>query len=94
MKRTPLRRVGKKQRRDRAELAELAPFGSCEAVFSLMCTGRGEVWHHITLRSRGGSNDRENLLRVCAPCHRAIHDNPTEATARGFMRSRYGGDAA
>ncbi len=43
------------------------------------CRGRGcggtrflDV-HHVMPRDRGGSNDPENLITFCAPCHRLIH---------------------
>lgn len=41
--------------------------------------------HHRKLRSRGGSNDLENLVAVCPGCHNTIHDYPALATERGFM---------
>lgn len=30
--------------------------------------------HHIRYRSQGGSDIRENLIRLCMYCHRSIHD--------------------
>ena len=30
--------------------------------------------HHIRYRSQGGSDIRENLIRLCMYCHRGIHD--------------------
>ncbi len=30
--------------------------------------------HHIRYRSQGGSDIRENLIRLCVYCHRGIHD--------------------
>jgi predicted RNA-binding Zn-ribbon protein involved in translation (DUF1610 family) len=43
------------------------------------CRGRGcggtrflDV-HHVVPRDHGGSNDPENLITLCAPCHRLIH---------------------
>ena len=29
--------------------------------------------HHIRYRSQGGSDIRENLIRLCMYCHRGIH---------------------
>lgn len=31
-------------------------------------------FHHIVPKSRGGSDAPSNLIEVCPPCHRAIHD--------------------
>lgn len=30
--------------------------------------------HHIKYKSQGGDDIRENLIRLCATCHRKIHD--------------------
>lgn len=30
--------------------------------------------HHIRYKSQGGSDIRENLIRLCMYCHRGIHD--------------------
>ncbi len=30
--------------------------------------------HHIKLKSQRGDDVRENLIGLCATCHRAIHD--------------------
>lgn len=100
MKRTtPLRRVGKKGRRDAAELKRvkaevlLRSRGRCEAwEFSPLCTHYGVVTHHIVRRSQGGTNDPENLLWACVPCHDRIHAAPAEALTRGFLKP--GGEAA
>lgn len=29
--------------------------------------------HHIQSRSKGGSNKKQNIIQVCANCHRLIH---------------------
>ncbi|MEN8008688.1 MAG: HNH endonuclease, partial [Candidatus Krumholzibacteriota bacterium] len=36
--------------------------------------------HHLVPRSRGGSNDPENLTCLCSACHKLLHENKT-----GFM---------
>lgn len=41
--------------------------------------------HHRKLRSRGVEHTIENLVDVHHGCHMWIHENPKEATARGFM---------
>lgn len=30
--------------------------------------------HHIVKRSQGGSDETENLIALCAGCHRNVHD--------------------
>lgn len=30
--------------------------------------------HHIVYRSRGGTDDPENLITLCTRCHTAVHD--------------------
>ena len=60
---------------------------ACEARVGLVCNTEGCHAHHVVLRSRGGSDEPDNLLWVCLPCHAWIHDNPSEATALGFMAS-------
>lgn len=92
-RRTPLRPVGAKTKRDRDELraARLVLLersgGRCEARgFSPLCTGVGVHPHHIIRRSAGGGNDPEVLLWVCAHCHAAIHDRPAEALVAGFLK--------
>lgn len=62
----------------------------CEA--RVKCQGaRTDHIHEPLTRARGGrTDDIENMLAVCWACHRWIHDNPREATERGFLRSAYG----
>lgn len=91
-RRTPLRAVGKKAQRDRAELRDvraevlLRSRGRCEARgFSPLCTGYGTQAHHIVRRSQGGTNDPANLLWVDAACHVAIHHHPAAAMRAGFL---------
>ena len=57
----------------------------CEAKIYPDCDGRAVHTHHRLLRSQGGSDDPENLLDVCAPCHQWIHDHPAEAYLRGLL---------
>lgn len=88
----PLRRVGKKGKRDAEELravkAELLlrSRGRCEAdAFSDHCTGFGVLAHHRRRRAQGGSNEADTLLWICVACHDAIHARVAEATERGFL---------
>ena len=34
---------------------------------------RGIVWHHITKKSQGGTDDKSNLVAVCGSCHSSEH---------------------
>lgn len=55
--------------------------------------------HEILPRSGGGDPlDPSNILLVCGPgnvsgCHGWIHQNPREAMALGYLRSRHTGEA-
>lgn len=48
--------------------------------------GGGLDPHHILPRSRGGTDVYGNLKPVHRKCHRYIHEHPTEARARDFIR--------
>ena len=41
--------------------------------------------HHVIRRSQGGKDEVANLVSVHRLCHRAIHDSPSAAKARGFL---------
>ncbi len=88
----PLRRVSAKKRAADAELAEARAYvelhsgGWCEARIEGVCTGRGEVVHHIKPRSKGVDHSPTNLLHCCNACHTiGIHAHPAEARARGLL---------
>lgn len=49
------------------------------------CWGVARDPHHRKLRSRGGTNDLDNLLASCRPCHDWAHANGTVATALGLL---------
>lgn len=94
--RSPLARVGKKQRRDRAELAaarvviEGRSSGRCEffmpGVFTpIRCEAQAAHLHHVQRRSQGGSNDPSNLRHLCSHHHQLIHDNPAWALEAGWL---------
>ncbi len=38
--------------------------------------------HHVIPRERGGTNDRDNLITLCAGCHRMIHERKGAAANR------------
>lgn len=60
--------------------------GRCEANVEAVCTGRGEHAHHVRRRSQGGPDTADNLLWLCASCHRFVHDNPAAAAAMGLLK--------
>lgn len=59
----------------------------CEAG-TRVCVGRAAHVHHRRLRSQGGGDEPSNLLAVCPPCHRYIHDHPAESYERGWLLRR------
>jgi DNA-directed RNA polymerase subunit RPC12/RpoP len=61
--------------------------GRCELQVAHDCRSRGDQAHHVQPRSRGGSDDVENLRWCCGPCHTWVHHHPTAATERGWLRS-------
>jgi hypothetical protein len=64
--------------RERAE-------GRCEVIVSPTCSGQGTHVHHRKIRSQGGTNDLSNLLVVCHPCHKFIHDHPEMSYEKGWL---------
>ena len=43
--------------------------------------------HHIKYRSRGGSDDLENLITLCEKCHCSLHHGKIELKVRGKKKS-------
>lgn len=71
MKRTSLRRVGKLGY-ERAKAMRALPCGwHCARCKLLARTEK----HHITPRSRGGTDTLDNIAYLCASCHRGVHDH-------------------
>ena len=70
MKRTPIRRVSKKQAKRLSELRKIPcpSDGKCENCGQLP-DWRGLSKHHIVKRSACGSDDRSNLIWLCGKCH-------------------------
>ena len=64
--------------------------GLCEARCCPNCTFRAEQVHHIGGRGGGDPHALDNLLVVCAECHRHIEENRAEAYARGWLLRRNG----
>lgn len=62
--------------------------GRCEARIensSVLCLVWGYEVHHKRRRSQGGTNDLNNLIYACIPCHRWIHEHPADAAALGLL---------
>jgi hypothetical protein len=52
------------------------------------CTRLAADLHHVTLRSHGGSDFVDNLIGLCKPCHKSIHQESgrlVEVEGYGFM---------
>jgi len=95
VKRTPLRKVSSRKSKElrlekltREIVLERSNY-KCEA-----CLVRGLPQqaatdkHERIMRSMGGNpTDPENCLAVCNGCHRWLHDNPTDATKLGLLKS-------
>ncbi|MBW3663541.1 MAG: hypothetical protein KY469_10615 [Actinobacteria bacterium] len=84
-------RAAARQRARREVLAALlderGPW--CEARLP-GCDGLAVDGHEPLTRGRGGDPaDAAQIVLVCAICHRRIHDNPEEATARGLLISQW-----
>lgn len=39
--------------------------------------------HHIVFRSKGGSDEPENLITLCHDCHKKLHDGEIELSPKG-----------
>lgn len=47
--------------------------------------------HHRVRRSQCGGNEPQNLITLCATCHRWVHDHPYAANQLGLLL-RHGDD--
>lgn len=61
--------------------------GACEARTPGCPPGAhlGNQAHHALMRSQGGEHVEENLIWVCSPGHRYIHDHPAESYETGWL---------
>lgn len=73
-KKTPIRKVSKKQAKRNKLLAEIPmpEDGKCQNCHNLP-DFRGLQKHHIQLRSLGGKDNPENLVWCCGKCHHNFH---------------------
>lgn len=86
-RRSALRKVGKKGKRDAAELKAVeGPLRARSEGVCEFCSHRpASDKHHIKRRSQGGDNSLWNLIHLCAICHRWAHDHPAEAVKVGLL---------
>lgn len=61
----------------------------CQVRCHPACAGRASQTHHRKLRKQGGTDDPENLLRVCAICHHDIHAQPARSYEHGWLVKSY-----
>jgi 5-methylcytosine-specific restriction endonuclease McrA len=78
-------RVYLKEFQDARAAVVVRAHGRCEIRVWDICEGRVHHIHHQLRRSQGGSNDLDNLLAACNSCHTYLHQNPTEAYAKGWL---------
>lgn len=91
MKRTPLRRQGRKGKAAAKAVADQIP-----ALFKRSggkCERCGSRWsakdpHHLIPRQdRKGEHDLENLVYLCRSCHSRIHDHTVDDWDKWILRS-------
>lgn len=86
-----LRPVSVKKRREQRERRKnlhdtYGTHPECQIRWDLGCTGWADDGHEPGMRSRGADpTDPDQVVPCCRHCHRAIHDDPLEAAARGWM---------
>ena len=71
---TPINKVSKRQAKRNRELAKMLPpeDGKCQKCQKVP-DFRGLSKHHVIFRSRGGTDEKSNLLWLCGTCHDAMH---------------------
>lgn len=57
----------------------------CRAQIAQICANTPDHVHHVRRAGQGGDDGPENLLTVCFPCHRWIHDHPADAHRLGLL---------
>lgn len=84
MKKTPLRKVSKKQSRRLTEYRKAKASYMEEHRHCEMCSAPSQQIHHK--RGRGiYLADPEFFAALCAPCHEEVHRNPNWARENGWL---------
>ena len=86
-RKTPLRRVSKKQGKALKEYSKLRADFLSKHVVCERCQGRNATdIHHKHSRGTGGElNSVDNFVALCRLCHTEIHANPRQARKDGFL---------
>jgi len=82
-----MKSLGKKGKRDKAELDAITPALKAKSGGKCMKCGklpdfRGLSRHHLSYRSQGGNNSSENVELWCGVCHDAEHFKSKKAGPR------------
>lgn len=95
LKRTPLRRMSKKRRRESVIYSEkrkifLQSHPWCEVAVGVAteCVGgnRSTDVHHVAGRLGGNYLDESTWKASCRSCHDWIHNHPGQARQRGLLK--------
>ncbi len=87
MKRTPLRKVSKKQRARKSAWAKVTAQriedvgGRCEECNRIYIL----LYGHHRLPARFKDDSYQNCVVLCWGCHRFVHEHPTWAKEQGFI---------
>lgn len=84
MKKTPLRKVSKKQSKRLTEYAKVKADYMKDHLVCEMCGDRSRQLHHKRGRGRYLC-DPFFFAALCAWCHNKIHENPNWARATGWL---------
>lgn len=52
----------------------------CDPLFCIMCNKLSVNLHHVIYKSKGGSDDPENLVPMCYECHSGHHERNKPTT--------------
>lgn len=93
-KRTPLRKVGARAKREADALREFRrevferDRWTCRRCGVFWPKGVGLEAHHLLPRARGGSHDPSNGAALCSSCHMGIHTGTAIDYERWLVRTR------
>lgn len=95
MRRTPLRKISNKKRRDNGIYKNArAKVIARDEGWCVLCGRQYQEIHHIIFRSQGGKHNIENLCCLCWECHH-IRAHGTKAKEvrnwlQTILKERYG----